>query len=142
MTAFYNEIDLYAAEWLRNLIAAGHIAHYTPEKTTRYESHVRLFGAQAMGSSKPMAGPLGLGVTFVVPVPQSYSKKRTAACLSGAERPAKKPDLDNMLKAIKDGLNGVTWADDCQVVEVRATKVYGEIPRAQVVVETLEVIPA
>lgn len=26
MTAFYNEIDPYAADWLRNLIAAGHIA--------------------------------------------------------------------------------------------------------------------
>ena len=26
MTAFYNEIDKYAAAWLRNLIAAGHIA--------------------------------------------------------------------------------------------------------------------
>jgi len=26
MTAYYNEIDRYAAQWLRNLIAAGHIA--------------------------------------------------------------------------------------------------------------------
>ena len=26
MTAYYNEIDPYAAQWLRNLIDAGHIA--------------------------------------------------------------------------------------------------------------------
>lgn len=26
MTAYYNEIDPYAAQWLRNLITAGHIA--------------------------------------------------------------------------------------------------------------------
>ncbi|WP_195832036.1 DNA cytosine methyltransferase, partial [Yersinia enterocolitica] len=26
MTAYYNEIDPYAAQWLRNLIRAGHIA--------------------------------------------------------------------------------------------------------------------
>lgn len=26
MRAYYNEIDPYAAQWLRNLIAAGHIA--------------------------------------------------------------------------------------------------------------------
>ena len=26
MTAYYNEIDKYAAQWLRNLINAGHIA--------------------------------------------------------------------------------------------------------------------
>lgn len=27
MTAYYNEMDPFAAQWLRNLIAAGHIAH-------------------------------------------------------------------------------------------------------------------
>ena len=26
MAAYYNEIDPYAAQWLRNLMAAGHIA--------------------------------------------------------------------------------------------------------------------
>lgn len=26
MTAYYNEIDPYAAQWLRNLIKAGHVA--------------------------------------------------------------------------------------------------------------------
>lgn len=26
MAAYYNEIDPYAAQWLRNLIAAGHVA--------------------------------------------------------------------------------------------------------------------
>ena len=26
VTAYYNEFDPYAAQWLRNLIAAGHIA--------------------------------------------------------------------------------------------------------------------
>ena len=26
MSAYYNEIDPYAAQWLRNLMAAGHIA--------------------------------------------------------------------------------------------------------------------
>ena len=26
MTAYYNEHEPYAAQWLRNLIAAGHIA--------------------------------------------------------------------------------------------------------------------
>ncbi len=27
MSAYYNENDPYAAQWLRNLIAAGHIAN-------------------------------------------------------------------------------------------------------------------
>jgi DNA (cytosine-5)-methyltransferase 1 len=29
MTAYYNEIDPFAAQWLRNLIAGGHIAPVT-----------------------------------------------------------------------------------------------------------------
>jgi DNA (cytosine-5)-methyltransferase 1 len=32
VTAFYNEIDPYAAAWLRNLIAAGHIAPGTVDE--------------------------------------------------------------------------------------------------------------
>ena len=30
MTAYYNEIDPYAAQWLRNLIAARHRATVSP----------------------------------------------------------------------------------------------------------------
>jgi Holliday junction resolvase RusA-like endonuclease len=33
-------------------------------------------------------------------------------------------DVDNMLKLILDGLNGVAWADDWQVVRVVADKLY------------------
>lgn len=31
MSAYYNEIDEYAAQWLRNLIKAGHIAPQAAE---------------------------------------------------------------------------------------------------------------
>ena len=34
MVAYYNEIDPYAAQWLRNLIDAGHIAYgYVDERS-------------------------------------------------------------------------------------------------------------
>ena len=118
----------------RSFIRAGHVAHYTPEKTAKYEDLVKLSGRQAMGAHKPMQGALSLVCTFWMPVPQSYSKKRTADCLAGREHPAKKPDTDNILKAIKDGCNEVVWGDDCQVVDVIARKRYGEVPRAEVLV--------
>lgn len=37
-----------------------------------------------------------------------------------AFRPQKRGDLDNVLKAALDALNGVAWTDDSQVVELHA----------------------
>ncbi|RLG39951.1 MAG: hypothetical protein DRO01_04855, partial [Thermoproteota archaeon] len=34
-------------------------------------------------------------------------------------------DIDNILKAILDGLNGVAWKDDRQVITAMAIKSYG-----------------
>lgn len=36
----------------------------------------------------------------------------------------RKPDLDNLLKAVKDALKGVCWVDDSQVTEIFCTKSY------------------
>jgi Holliday junction resolvase RusA-like endonuclease len=34
----------------------------------------------------------------------------------------RKPDIDNAIKLVMDGLNGVAWADDAQVTSVSAVK--------------------
>lgn len=39
MTAYYNEIDPYAAQWLRNLIKAGHIAPGDVDERSILEVH-------------------------------------------------------------------------------------------------------
>jgi Holliday junction resolvase RusA-like endonuclease len=50
------------------------------------------------------------------------------------ERPCKKPDIDNYIKLLFDGMNGIIYKDDCQIVALEATKVYGTIGLVQVVV--------
>lgn len=35
-----------------------------------------------------------------------------------------KPDIDNIIKAVLDGLNGVAFKDDKQVTSIKATKFY------------------
>ncbi|HBZ1362084.1 TPA: RusA family crossover junction endodeoxyribonuclease [Escherichia coli] len=50
----------------------------------------------------------GSHVTFVLPMPPSWSKK--------------KPDCDNMLKALMDAL----YEDDSHVWDCRITKIWGE----------------
>lgn len=57
-------------------------------------------------------------------VPKSYTKKKRAECLDCLIRPAKKPDIDNVLKAVLDALNGFAYDDDRQVVSVTCRKFY------------------
>jgi Holliday junction resolvase RusA-like endonuclease len=47
---------------------------------------------------------------------------------NGAIKHIKKPDTDNLLKAVLDGLNGIAWADDSQVIRVSASKEYSTEP--------------
>jgi Holliday junction resolvase RusA-like endonuclease len=88
-----------------------------------------------MGSQKPLEGPIVACIYITLPIPASYTKKRTQACLSGEERPIKRSDIDNFCKAIFDGMNGIVFADDSQVVSLHATKVYGTVGLVEVMVQ-------
>ena len=115
----------------RSFIRNGHVAHYTPDKTARYENLVKLAAQQAMGERNPSEGAVALIVRAFMSIPASWSQKKQRAAALGEVTPTKRPDLDNIVKAVKDGANGVTWKDDSQVVDVRASKRYGA-PRVEV----------
>jgi Holliday junction resolvase RusA-like endonuclease len=119
----------------RAFIRAGHIAHYTPDKTARYENLVRLAAQQAMGGRPPQQGALALALVAHMPVPASWSQKKHQAAHLGKVFHTGRPDLDNIVKAVTDGCNGVLWHDDAQVVSVHAVKRYGAAPGVQVCVE-------
>lgn len=122
----------------RAAMVSGRARLYTPAKTEKYEARVALFAQQAMAGRPVMAGPVALSVTALFPIPPSWTKKRQAAARAGTEHHTKKPDLDNVLKAIKDGLNGVAWKDDSQVCVLRdCRKGYSDTPRVLVTVEAI-----
>jgi Holliday junction resolvase RusA-like endonuclease len=78
---------------------------------------------------RPLEGPLVLRVTVGLPIPASWPKKRQAAAQEGHEQPTGKPDLDNLVKHLKDCLTAVGfWRDDKQVVELYAEKTYSLNP--------------
>lgn len=62
----------------------------------------------------------GWHVTFVLPMPQSWSKKKRAAMAGKPHQ--QKPDADNLLKALMDAI----YKDDCAIWDVRVTKLWGE----------------
>jgi Holliday junction resolvase RusA-like endonuclease len=110
------------------------VSTYSPKTTVDYESKVSESAKLAMGASEPLETPVGAYIYITLPVPASYSKKRTQACLSGQERPTKKSDIDNYCKAIFDGMNGIVFVDDSLVVSLHATKVYGTVGMVEVMV--------
>ena len=105
----------------------GFMRSYTPKKTSDYETEVRT-QAQAVMTREPLETPLAVYLYFRLPIPRSHTKKRQEACLNGSERPIKKPDIDNLAKSVLDGLNGVVWHDDSQIVSLHLTKVYARNP--------------
>jgi len=111
------------------------VSTYSPKTTVDYESKVSESAKLAMGASEPLETPLAAYIYITLPVPASYSKKRTQACLSGQERPTKKSDIDNYCKAIFDGMNGIVFVDDSLIVSLHATKVYGTIGMVEVMIK-------
>ncbi len=107
---------------------------YTPEKTKNYESDVGMMAKSAMGASEPLEGALEAFIYVTFPVPASYSKKRTEACLIDSEKHTKRPDLDNVVKAVLDGMSDIVFLSDSQITSIHATKVYGEVAKVEVVV--------
>ena len=97
---------------------------YTDAKTKTYEEKVKESAKQAMGSAELLETPVSVFCYVRLPIPKSYPKSRREACLSGSEKPMKKPDIDNIFKSIADGLNGVVYHDDCQIVSMNVKKVY------------------
>lgn len=100
---------------------------YTPAKTASFEAQLKYAAMQVMGDRPPLDGPISLEINVMLPIAQSWPKKRQAAARSGALRPTKKPDFDNYAKTV-DALNMVVWQDDGQVVEAKVSKHYSDKP--------------
>lgn len=94
---------------------------FTPAATARYENLVKLLALEA--GITPIDGPVHIVISVFVSVRQSWSKRKQNDYLGGPA--AVKPDLDNVIKSIMDGLNGVGYADDKQVAAVTAMRTWG-----------------
>lgn len=102
---------------------------YTPKKTADYEKAVAEYWRQATkGFQYDREQALIVNLVFGMPIPKSTSKSKTELMANGTIRPTKKPDVDNLAKAVMDALNGVAWVDDSQVVRVSIFKEYAKEP--------------
>ena len=113
------------------------VTTYTPEKTASYENLVKMAAHEAMAGRAPSGAPIEIDVCLWLQIPVSGSNKKRHAAVNGLVRATKKPDSDNIFKAIGDGCNGIVWKDDAQLVSINIQKKYAESPRAEVIVSEL-----
>ena len=64
--------------------------------------------------------PIRVDIIAVFDAPASISKGKLATLTFVTKR----PDIDNIAKGVLDGLNGVAWKDDTQVVHMEVRKEY------------------
>ena len=106
---------------------------YDPKKTADFKKDLR---AMARGLDvEPLQDALSVEIWFYRAVQKSISNKEHARRTTGHVRPIVKPDTDNYIKATLDGLNGILWHDDAQIVDLTAHKFYSDNPRIEIELE-------
>ncbi len=121
--------------WARAGRKGGH--SYTPTHVKNFENRVRLFAHQA--GVTPLDGPVEVHVHAVWPMKGQPLKK--------SKRPrawkATRPDLDNVLKAVLDALNGIGYHDDGQVARATIEKLHaaqGEPAETTIEIEAMRTV--
>lgn len=115
---------------------------YTPEKTVNYEGLVAHSAQTAMNGRQLISGPVAVELDIRISIPASWSGKRKGMAQRGEIAATKRPDADNVEKAVFDGMNGVVWVDDVQVVQVSKRKRYADVPGVVVIVRELDLLSA
>jgi len=106
-----------------------HVGTYNDQKT---EEGRFILLAKEQFKRNPISGPIDLWLKFYMPIPKSTSKKNRELMNLGLIRHTKRPDLDNLIKFVKDCLNGLAWEDDSQVCRLEASKLYDDNPRTEI----------
>jgi crossover junction endodeoxyribonuclease RusA len=116
----------------------AHVIQDNRERQKPWASKISYAAAQAMGPLTPFKGAIRLELYFVMPRPKSHFGTGKNADKLKASSPTHhtiKPDLDKLIRCVKDALTREVWLDDSQVVTIGyASKVYGDKPGVSIVV--------
>lgn len=115
------------------------VHNYTPSKApvNDFKAAVALT-ANIARKGQFFTGPVKVEIFALFTRPKSKTRKTKP---NDPYEHTKKPDCDNIAKAVKDALTGVLWRDDSQVYDLRVRKWVGDgsqPPRTEITVEADE----
>jgi crossover junction endodeoxyribonuclease RusA len=92
----------------------GRIVHQKSKQLTAWRNAI--YQACAAVMDQPLTGAVEVEATFYLQEPKSARRSL----------PYVRPDIDKLARAVLDGLTGVAFGDDGQVVRLLCNKHYGE----------------
>jgi len=98
------------------------------------------YTAQQAGA-RVQDGPMSILITLQMPRLKSHfgTCQNATKLKDGAPvHHTSKPDLDKLIRCVKDALTGVAWHDDSQVSKVGAIKIYADAPGAVIRIERIK----
>ena len=95
------------------------------KSSVQWEQLVRSEAQRARTDQCPLDGPLACSITFRLQAPKTVKR----------EFPTTKPDLDKLVRGVLDGMTGILYKDDCQIVNIYCSKHYG-IPGVKIELDT------
>lgn len=117
-----------AAHWFQaSVYRQGADAHHGHEQKYKVWRKAVSTQAKAQYRGNVQEGPITLNIMFWLPRPQShYGTGKNAGKIksSAPAYPIKKPDIDKLLRNTIDGLTGIVFIDDAQVVRLSAIKYF------------------
>jgi len=113
----------------------GYVRTYNVKEDGDYREKLVWSIKHSVEAPVPRDRRLRVRVGIYRPIPKSTSNSRRLMMLHGQVSPTGRPDADNYLKQIMDGLNSVVWEDDSQITDAQVQKFYSETPRLHLIVE-------
>tara|TARA_R110000822_G_scaffold159635_1_gene299999 strand:- start:7 stop:459 length:453 start_codon:yes stop_codon:yes gene_type:complete len=110
---------------VKAFVRGGHAGVYTPDSAESWKQAVRR-QAFANAPESLMSGVVRIQLDFFLPRPKVHLDKHGVPKPKSPVWCQKKPDLDNLIKAVTDAITDTqrVWLDDSQICEITATKTY------------------
>lgn len=97
---------------------------YTPTKTKDYESLVEQYFLLKYPRFKILEGRIKVSIIAYFSIPKATKKSDINEMLDNNISPTKKPDIDNIVKAVLDSMNKFAFKDDNQITKLEVEKKY------------------